>query len=183
PESLLELDISENRIRKIDDSFRFPDNLQVLDISGNKLSKLENLPSKLKKLRGGDRIFDPFYESNLGSAFNPEVFYTTSFDCSKLKSLTHLDLSFRCHKGRYLSLDIFPKSLVFLNLSKTVLHEYLQQTDKKIQEGKEEHYFGPSMRYLYNLESSVPKALFNKVVDDIKRGDNSKRFIVIKDTT
>ncbi|EMG47964.1 hypothetical protein G210_1552 [Candida maltosa Xu316] len=208
PEGLLELDISFNSITDIDDSFRFPDNLRVLDISFNELKKLGNLPQNLKKLRCGRNYFDPDeYEFSFPSSL--EVFemahmesfdsdaYTKFFDFSICKSLKYLDLSTSEYYGDKLPLNIFPKSLVYLNLSgmefdeiegnftdfenlktldleQSTLQKYLEQTDKDIEEGKEEHYFGPKLNALANFNSSLPKELYKKVRADLKRGDKKK---------
>ncbi|EMG48655.1 hypothetical protein G210_0740 [Candida maltosa Xu316] len=219
PQSLIELDISGNCIWNIDDSFRFPDNLQVLDISSNELSKLENLPPNLKKLRCGDYTFDPDeYDFLIPSSLEvlemtiPEMVGDGDDECTKFidfsncNSLKYLDMSFVNYWGSKLSLDTFPKSLVFLRLSgikfdeiegnftdfenlknlvleKRVLRKYLEQTDENIKKGEEEHYFGPNLNTLANFDFSIPTKLYEKVLDDMKRGDNSNKFIEIKDTT
>ncbi|EMG47963.1 hypothetical protein G210_1551 [Candida maltosa Xu316] len=203
PQSIIELDISENGITNIDDSFTFPDNLRALDISNNSLTKLGNLPENLKKLRCGRNKFDPDqYHYSFPSSL--EVFEMTNmsmykggkstrfFDFSNCKSLKHLDMSSVSYHSAKLSLDVFPKSLVYLNLSgmefgeiegqftdfkelKTlglelmVLFYYLEETDAKIDDGEEEHYFGPKMRHLLNFNSKIPDGLYERVEEDLRR--------------
>ncbi|EMG50016.1 hypothetical protein G210_4979 [Candida maltosa Xu316] len=172
PEGVIELDLSYNRMRKIDSGFQFPSQLYKLALDGNGISDLPELPSHLKefscfnnaeRIKWKNKLPTSLEKLNLnGDHINDEELQM--LDLKRLNNLKRLGLSKNIIWT--INVDDFPTSLthlflfenyiatihgnfstlnnlVMLDVSDNQLGHYINYGSKQVPE-----VFGTNIRYL-----------------------------------
>ncbi|EMG49638.1 hypothetical protein G210_5550 [Candida maltosa Xu316] len=182
PPTLIELDLSGNDIKTIDNDFNWPPEMQKLDLESNSLSTLAGLPLTLKHLDLKDNRFW-LCDSQQEWPESLEELHL-EYNNLDLASLQTLNLS-RCRKLKYLDLTysrIFhlPNLLPELN----DLEEIRIINGRKLrlfETSKSTNIFGPSVKYVDIRGNHLTAEDCENIIEELFQKPNFQRLIMTKE--
>ncbi|EMG45325.1 hypothetical protein G210_4496, partial [Candida maltosa Xu316] len=186
PPTLIDVDLSGNDIKTIDNDFNWPPEMQKLDLQSNNLSTLAGLPPRLKHL---DLTSNAFYECDCQQEW-PESLEELHLGDNNLDlgSLQALTLT-RCTKLKYLDLcEHYIYSLPNLLPELNDLEEISipRPGDEGVCDGlfktsKSTNIFGPSVKYVDIRGNQLTAEDCENLIEELFQKPNFQRLIMTKE--